>query len=156
MIFPGWTPVTDGFGYTAEANSVTYTGRWIVPCTAANLQLALTLIDSKDRFLARKNGGPTASYPYKAKIQQTLLSALTAQKMSFKILDSYAPNTLNANGTSVDLNSGINTLENADLAISSDVSPGYLALIDSDGRTSVGASIKFQSCGFDSKLWVIV
>ena len=116
MIFPGWTPVTDGFGYTAEANSVTYTGRWIVPCTAGNLQLALTLIDSKDRFLARKTGGPTASYPYKAKIQQALLSALTAQKMSFKILDTYAPNTLNANGTSVDLNSGINTLENADLA----------------------------------------
>ena len=36
--------------------------------------------------------------------------------MSFKILDTYAPNTLNGDGTSVDLNSGINTLENADLA----------------------------------------
>ena len=45
MIFPGWTPITEGFGYTAESNAVTYTGRWICPCTAANLQLALTLID---------------------------------------------------------------------------------------------------------------
>ena len=116
MIFPGWTPVTEGFGYTAEANSVTYSGRWIVPCTAANLQLALRLIDCKDRFAARKTGGPTADYVGKKQIVQTLLSALTAQKMSFKILDTYTPNTMNADGTSVDLNSGINTLENADLA----------------------------------------
>ena len=116
MLFAGWTPVTDGFGYTAEANSVTYTGRWIAPYTAANLQLALTLIDSKDRFLARKTGGPSASYTYKSKIQQGLLSALTAQKMSFKPLDTYAPNALNGDGTSVDSNSGLNTLQNADLA----------------------------------------
>lgn len=116
MIFPGWTPITEGFGYTAEANAVTYTGRWIVPCTAANLQLALTLIDCKDRFAARKTGGAAATYPHVKQIRQTLLSALTAQKMSFKILDTYAPNTLNPDGTSVDLNSGVNTLENADLA----------------------------------------
>jgi hypothetical protein len=116
MIFPGWTPVTEGFGYTAEANSVSYTGRWIVPCTAANLQLALRVIDCKDRFAARKLGGPAQDYVGKKQIVQTLLSALTAQKMSFKILDTYAPNTMNADGTSVDSNSGINTLENADLA----------------------------------------
>lgn len=116
MIFTGWTPVTEGFGYTAEANSVSYTGRWIVPCTAANLQLALQLIDCKSRFAARKLGGPSQSYTGKNQIVHGLLSALTAQKMSFKILDTYIARTMNANGTSVDFNSGNNTLENADLA----------------------------------------
>ena len=116
MLFPGWIPVTEGFGYTAEANAVTYSGRWIVPCTAANLQLALAMIDCKERFTAFGTSGASGNYTYKKQIQQTLLSALTAQKMSFKILDTYVENRVNGDGTSVDLNSGINTLENADLA----------------------------------------
>ena len=116
MLFPGWIPVTEGFGYTAEANAVTYSGRWIVPCTAANLQLALAMIDCKERFTAFGTSGAGGDYTHKKQIQQTLLSALTAQKMSFKILDTYVENRVNGDGTSVDLNSGINTLENADLA----------------------------------------
>lgn len=109
MIFPDWVPVTDGFGYTGEANSLTYSGRWIAPYTVNNLQLARELVDPKKRYAAIKN--KAATYDYKQQIEHNLINQLTAQKMSIKPLGSYAPNAL-ANGTSVDLNSGLNVLQN--------------------------------------------
>lgn len=113
MLFPDWVPVTDGFGYTGEANSLTYSGRWIAPYTVNNLTLAREMVDPKKRFAAKKSGATT--YDHKAQIEHNLIPRLTAQKMSIKPLGTYRPNALNPDGTSVDLNSGKNTLDNVDL-----------------------------------------
>lgn len=115
MIFPEWIPLTDGFGYTGELNTLGYTGRWKAPYTTTNVSHALNLVDPRDRFYAELIDAPT--YPYKQQIEQTLRPFLTAQRMSLKPVDGYAPNAL-INGLSVDgvwtsQANATNTIQNA-------------------------------------------
>lgn len=122
VIFNGWIPVTDGFGYSGDGASFTYTGKWIAPYTTDTLLKARSLIDFKARFAAAATattGTPDPSYAYKKQIENSLIPMLTAQRMSILPNNDFAPNSLDSiTGNSTD---GIwygdslaqNTLDNA-------------------------------------------
>ena len=101
MIFENWIPHTDGFGYSGEANTLTYSGRWRAPYSTLTLTQARNLIDPAGRFLAAANatiGTPSPAYSYKEQIEHTLVrdlttgaGLLTAQRMTIKPLNDYNP-----------------------------------------------------------------
>lgn len=94
MIFPLWTPHTDGFGYSGEANTLTYSGRWRAPYSTDTLTQARNLIDPAGRFMAAANATlsvPSPSYSYKEQIEHSLITNLTAQRMTIKPLNDYNP-----------------------------------------------------------------
>lgn len=98
-IFPLWIPHTDGFGYSGEANTLTYSGRWRAPYTTETLTFARNLIDPAGRFLASANatvGTPSPAYPFKEQIEHSLIPSLTAQRMSIKPLNDFAPNVMDS------------------------------------------------------------
>ena len=98
-IFPLWIPHTDGFGYSGEANTLTYSGRWRAPYTTETLTFARNLIDPAGRFLASANatlGTPSPTYPFKEQIEHSLIPSLTAQRMSIKPLNDFAPNVMDS------------------------------------------------------------
>jgi hypothetical protein len=120
-IFQGWVPHTDGFGYTGEANTLTYSGRWRAPYTTDTLVKARELIDPKKRFAAAAAGSST--YDFKTQIEHSLIPYLTAQRMSLRPLNGFAPNVMDSvTGNSADgLWSGnstaSNTLQNAEYCV---------------------------------------
>jgi len=94
MIFDGWIPHTDGFGYSGEANTLTYSGRWRAPYSTLTLTQARNLIDPAGRFLAAANatiGTPSPAYSYKEQIEHSLVAGLTAQRMTIKPLNDFNP-----------------------------------------------------------------
>jgi hypothetical protein len=103
MIFEGWIPHTDGFGYSGEANTLTYSGRWRAPYSTLTLTQARNLIDPAGRFLAAANatiGTPSPAYAYKEQIEHSLVAGLTAQRMTIKPLNdfnAYSMDTLTGN-----------------------------------------------------------
>lgn len=119
VIFEGWVPHTDGFGYSFQSNEITYSGRWQAPYTATTINLALNLIDPKLRYAAERSGA--ATYDYKQQIEHTLIPWLTAQRASLKPVDGFAPNVMSG-GISVDglwqgQANATNTIQNAPYCI---------------------------------------
>lgn len=99
-IFPQWVPLTDGFGYSGESNSLSYSARYKAPYSTETLMNALNLIDPQQRFYAELTNAST--YPYKQQIVQSLIPWLTSQRMSIKPVEGYQPNAVDANGNSLD------------------------------------------------------
>lgn len=112
-MFTNWINQIDGFGYTLDPAEPSYTGRWIAPYITDTLQKACGLIDpvSRMRYYLYGNQDGANWYPLKKQIHHELIPRLTSQRASIKLLPSYAPNVINADGTSGDLNSGKNTLD---------------------------------------------
>lgn len=127
VIFDGWTPLTEGFGYSGQGNDLRYSGRWLAPYSADTLNKALNLIDFKARFAAAATAttsNPSPDYLYKQQIEQTLLPNLTAQRMSIRPCNGYAPMSVDGSGISTDgqwygQSNATNIIQNA-----------YLAMID--------------------------
>lgn len=105
-IFNGWIPVTNGFGYSGDGASFTYSGKWIAPYTTDTLLKARSLIDFKDRFAAAATattGTPDPVYSYKKQIEHTLIPMLTAQRMSIVPNNDTAMNSVDpVSGNSTD------------------------------------------------------
>ena len=92
-IFQNWIPHTEGFGYSGEANTLTYSGRWRAPYTTDTLLKARNLIDPKLRFAAAAaatSGTPSPAYDYKTQIEHSLIPQLTSQRMSIKPVSGFA------------------------------------------------------------------
>lgn len=117
-MFTGWIPETPGFGYVFDPNETTYSGKWHAPYSTTNLQIVRNLIDPamRYRYFLYGNSSPGVPFPYSGQIVHQLIPRLTAQRAGFKPTDSYASNVINGDGTSGDLNSGKNTLDNAAMA----------------------------------------
>jgi len=105
-IFEGWIPVTDGFGYSGEGASLTYSGKWAAPYTATTLTQARSLIDFKYRFAAAATattGDPDPDYSFKEQIEHSLVPMLTAQRFSILPNNDFAPNSMDSvTGNSAD------------------------------------------------------
>lgn len=105
-IFENWIPVTNGFGYSGEGGSLTYTGTWVAPYTADTLTKARTLIDFKARFAAAATattGTPDPAYAYKKQIVHSLVPMLTAQRFSITPNNDVAMNSVDSiTGNSTD------------------------------------------------------
>lgn len=113
-MYANWIPVTDGFGYVFDPNESTYSGKWLAPYTTDTLQAVRNLIDPLYRLRWFLYGDYSAGvkFPLSGQIVHGLIPRLTAQRAGMKALDSYAANVLKPNGTSGDLSSGKNTLDN--------------------------------------------
>lgn len=106
VIFNGWIPVTNGFGYSGDGASFTYSGKWIAPYTTDTLLKARSLIDFKARFAAAATattGTPDPAYAYKKQVEHSLLPMLTAQRMSIVPNNDFTANSLDTlTGNSTD------------------------------------------------------
>lgn len=125
-IFQNWIPHTEGFGYSGEANTLTYSGRWRAPYTTDTLLKARNLIDPKLRFAAAAaatSGTPSPAYDYKTQIEHSLIPQLTSQRMSIKPVSGFAPNAMDSvSGNSADgiwngNSTASNTIQNAGTCI---------------------------------------
>lgn len=105
-IFQNWEPLTEGFGYSGEANQLSYSARWRAPYSTTTLNNALNLIDPKLRFAAAAAatvGTPSPAYDYKTQIEHSLYPLLTAQRMTIKPNNDFAMNVADSvSGNSAD------------------------------------------------------
>lgn len=109
-MFPGWLPVTEGFGYTLEINQCSYTGKWIAPYSVETLNIVRELTDPAKRFLAQAaaSANATLSYDFKNQIEHLLYrdannnSLLTSQRATIKPNNDFQPYSVDANGVSTD------------------------------------------------------
>lgn len=116
MLFADWVPESPEFSYVFDPDQTTYAGKWLAPYRTTAVALTQNLIDPAQRFRYYLYGNYSAGvpFPYHSQIIHGLLPRLTAQRAGMKVVDGFTPNALNPDGSSVDLNSGSNILQNAD------------------------------------------